>query len=446
MMQRSIYQSLIEWKKIHPHKVLLLRGARQVGKTFVVRELGKTFDNFVEVNFERDTDTQLFFDQNFDPERICSNLSAYYGVPIVEKQTLLFFDEIQACPKAIQALRFFYESKPNLHVIAAGSLLEFALADLTSFGVGRIRSLFMYPMSFDEFLYAHKEGQLVDLKKKAAPDNPLNQAFHNKLTDYLKKFMLTGGMPEVVKTYLDNRSNTNAVQKVLADIMVSLYDDFVKYKKRSPVLRLREVLDSAILQAGGKYIYAKAGELSNIAQAKEAVDLLEMSGLIHRVYHSSGQGNPLGAGINHKVFKVLFLDTGLLQQNAGLKLADFLVAENTEMLNQGRIAEIFAGLEMIKYANTSERPQLYYWHREKRGSNAEVDYLFNDNGIIKPVEIKSGSSGKMQSLYQFLNERTASKGIRISLENFGTYDKIDVIPLYAVSNLFESHPVTIVSG
>jgi len=436
-MQRAIFQSLIEWKKSTPHKVLLLRGARQVGKTFVARELGKTFTHFVEVNFERDLDTQLFFDQNFDPERICSNLSAYYGIPIVEKQTLLFFDEIQACPKAIQALRFFYESKPNLHVIAAGSLLEFALADLSSFGVGRIHSLFMYPMSFDEFLYAHNEGQLVDLKKQATSENPLNLTFHNKLTEYLKKFLLTGGMPEVVKTYLENSSNPNTVQKVLADIMVSLYDDFVKYKKRSPVLRLREVLDSAIQQAGGKYIYAKAGELTNVAQAKEAIDLLEMAGLIYKIYHTSGQGLPLGAGTNHKIFKALFMDTGLFQHSAGLKLADFLVAQNTEMLNKGRIAEIFAGLEMIKYEAAGNRPQLYYWHREKRGSNAEVDYLFNDKGMIRPVEIKSGSSGKMQSLYQFLNEKDGTKGIRISMENFRTYGKIDVIPLYAISNLFE---------
>lgn len=436
-MQRAIFQSLIEWKKSDPHKVLLLRGARQVGKTFVARELGKTFTHFVEVNFERDLDTQLFFDQNFDPEKICSSLSAYYGIPIIEKQTLLFFDEIQACPKAIQALRFFYESKPNLHVIAAGSLLEFALADLSSFGVGRIHSLFMYPMSFDEFLYAHNEGQLVDLKKQATSVNPLNLTFHNKLTEYLKKFLLTGGMPEVVKTYLKNSSNPDAVQKELADIMVSLYDDFVKYKKRSPVLRLREVLDSAIQQAGGKYVYARAGELSNIAQAKEAIELLEMAGLIHRVYHTSGQGLPLGAGANHKIFKVLFLDTGLLQQSAGLRLADFLVARNTEMLNKGRVAEIFAGLEMIKYEAAENRPQLYYWHREKRGSNAEVDYLFNDKGMIRPVEIKSGSSGKMQSLYQFLDEREGSKGIRISMENFGSYGKIEVIPLYAISNLFK---------
>lgn len=437
MMQRAIYQSLIEWKKNHPRKVLLLRGPRQVGKTFVARELGKTFKFYVEVNFERDIDTQLFFDQNFDPERICSNLSAYYGIPIVEGQTLLFFDEIQACTKAIQALRFFYESKPKLHVMAAGSLLEFALTELSSFGVGRIHSLFMYPMSFDEFLNAHNEERLVDLKKEATPENPLNPAFHNKLTDYLKKFLLIGGMPEVVKTYVDNSSNPIAMQRALADIMVSLYDDFVKYKKRSSVLRLREVLDSVFQQAGGKYIYAKAGELSNIAQAKEAIDLLEMAGLIHKVYHSSGQGIPLGAGANHKVFKVLFLDTGLLQQTAGLKLADFLVAENTEMLNKGRLAEIFAGLEMIKYGHPEDRPQLYYWHREKRGSNAEVDYLYHKNGSILPVEVKSGSSGKMQSLYQFLAERDAPRGIRLSLENFGSYEKIDVVPLYAISNLYE---------
>jgi hypothetical protein len=437
-MQRSVFQSLIEWRNSNPHKVLLLRGARQVGKTFIARELGKTFTHFVEVNFERDTDVQLFFEQNFDPERICSSLSAYYGIPIVSKQTLLFFDEIQACPKAIQALRFFYESKPDLHVMAAGSLLEFALADLSSFGVGRIRSLFIYPMSFDEFLYAHNEGKLVELKKQATSENPLNPAFHNKLIEYLKKFLLTGGMPEVVNTYLKNGSNPEVVQKILADIMVSLYDDFVKYKKRSPVLRLREVLDSVLQQAGGKYIYSKAGESINVSQAKEAIDLLEMAGLVHKIYHTSGQGIPLGAGANHKIFKVLFLDTGLLQQSAGLRLADFLVAQNTEMLNKGRIAEIFAGLEMIKYEAAENRPQLYYWHREKRGSTAEVDYLFNDNGTIKPIEIKSGSSGKMQSMHQFLNEREATRGVRISLENFGTYDKIEVIPLYAISNLFKS--------
>jgi len=435
-MKRHIYQSLIDWKNDKTHKVLLLRGARQVGKTFIARELGKTFSYFVEVNFERDIDVSLFFDQNLDPEKICSNLSAYYGQPIIDEQTLLFFDEIQACPKAIQALRFFYESKPNLHVISAGSLLEFALSDLSSFGVGRIRSLFMYPMSFDEFLIAQDEDKLVNLKKQASAQNPLNMAFHNKLSDYLKKFLLTGGMPEVVKTYIENIGNINAVQQALADITISLYDDFVKYKKRSPVLRLREVFDSTIKQTGGKFIYAKAGELSNIAQAKEALDLLEMAGIVHKVYHSSGQGLPLGANSNYKIFKVLLLDTGILQQNAGLKLSELLVAQNTELLNKGSIAELFAGLEMLKYEKPENKTQLYYWHREKRGSSAEVDYIHNQKGIIMPIEVKSGSSGKMQSLHKFIDETNTPKGLRLSMENFASFDKIEVIPLYAISNLF----------
>lgn len=435
-MKRQIYQSLLDWRKDEARKVLLLRGARQVGKTFVARELGQTFPYFVEVNFERDIDVGLFFEQNFDPERICSNLSAYYGLPIIDEQTLLFFDEIQACPKAIQALRFFYESKPYLHVLAAGSLLEFALADLSSFGVGRVRSLFMYPMSFDEFLIAQDEDMLVNLKKQASPQNPLNMAFHNKLSDYLKKFLLTGGMPDVVKRYIGNNGNINAVQQALADITISLYDDFVKYKKRSPVLRLREVFDSTIKQTGGKFIYAKAGELSNIAQAKEALDLFEMAGIVHKVYHSSGQGLPLGANANHKIFKVLLLDTGILQQNSGLKLSELLLAQNTELLNKGRIAELFAGLEMLKYEKPENKTQLYYWHREKRGSSAEVDYIYNQKGIIIPIEVKSGSSGKMQSLHKFIAETNSPKGIRLSLENFASFDKIEVIPLYAISNLF----------
>lgn len=435
-MKRLIYQSLIDWKKQKAHKVLMLRGARQVGKTYIARELGKTFPYFMEVNFEKNIDVQLFFDQNFDPQRICSNLSAYYGIPIIEEQTLLFFDEIQACPKAIHALRFFYESKPNLHVLAAGSLLEFAFADISSFGVGRIHSLFMYPMSFDEFLLALNEDLLINLKKQASHQNPLNATFHNKLTDYLKVFLITGGMPEVVQKYIENSTNINSIQQSLADITISFYDDFVKYKKRSPVLRLREVFDSAIKQSGGKYVYAKAGVLSNIAQAKEALDLLEMAGLVLKVYHSSGQGLPLGAEANHKIFKVLFLDTGILQQNAGLKLSDLLLAKNTEMLNKGRVAEIFAGLEMIKYEMPEIRPQLYYWHREKRGSSAEVDYLYSHKGLIIPIEVKSGSSGKMQSLNQFLTEKNAPKGIRLSMENFASYNKVEVIPLYAISNLF----------
>jgi uncharacterized protein len=434
-MIRTLLSTLKNWKSTKNRKVLLLRGARQVGKTYIVRELAKDFDHYLEVNFEKNADVKHFFDQNLDPDRICTNLSAYYGIPVIDGKTLLFFDEIQSCLKAIQSLRFFYESKPGLHVIAAGSLLEFALEDITSWGVGRIRSLYMYPMSFDEFLLANNEDALIELKRNASESNPLNPAFHDKLKDYLKKFLIIGGMPEAVQTFINNRTDIHAVQNVLADITISYNDDFAKYKSRIPVLRLREVMESVVKQSGGKYIYSKAGQLSSPAQAKEAIALLEMAGLVYKVYHTSGEGIPLGAGANYKKFKALLHDIGIFQQLSGLRLSELLIANNIDLLNKGNIAETFAGLELIKYSDVHEKKQLFYWHREKRGSSAEVDYVIEMNGKPVPVEVKSGSTGKMQSMHRFLDEKKAPWGIRFSLENFSGYGKVRVIPLYAVSNL-----------
>lgn len=435
-MRRLIINSLLKWKNDTNRKVLLLRGARQVGKTYIIRKLASEFRYFLEVNFEKDTDVHQFFDQNLDPGRICNNLSVYYGVPIKEGETLVFFDEIQSCPKAIQSLRFFYESKPELHVIAAGSLLEFALEDLPSWGVGRIRSFFMYPLSFDEFLMAHNQDELVKMKQEASFEKPVNDVFHEKLKDYLKKFLIIGGMPEAVQKYITDVNDIKSVQRVLTDITTSYYDDFSKYKSRIPMIRLREMMTSVVKQAGGKFIFSKAGSGSNPAQAKEALELLEMAGLVYKVYHTSGQGLPLGAGVNYKKFKVLLHDNGIFQQIAGLKLSDLLIASNIDMLNKGSIAEAFSGVEMIKYSDEHEKKQLYYWQREKRGSSAEVDYLIEQYGKIIPVEVKSGGSGKMQSLNLFMKEKKSSYGIRISLENFSSYGKIRVVPLYAISNLY----------
>ena len=176
--------------------------------------------------------------------------------------------------------------------------------------------------------------------------------------------------------------------------------------------------------------------LSNPVQAKEALDLLEMAGLVYKVYHTSGQGIPLGSNVNYKMFKALLHDNGIFQKLSGLRLSELLIANNIDLLNKGNIAEAFAGVEMMKYANIYEKRQLYYWHREKRGSSAEVDYLIEHQGQVVPVEVKSGSSGKMQSMNRFLEERNSAFGIRLSLENFTAYDRICVIPLYAISNLF----------
>lgn len=435
-MKRSIEKHLNQWVSDPSRKVLLLRGARQVGKTYIIRELGKKFNHYLEVNFESDKSVHRFFESDLNPDEICANLMAYYNIPIHDGKTLLFLDEIQSCKPAISSLRFFYEKRPELHVVAAGSLLEFALKDLPSFGVGRIQFLFMYPMSFYEFLVASQEHNLYEMVRNSNPQKPLNEVFHQRLLKYLKKFMFTGGLPECVGTLL-HTGNLQQVQIVMDRLINGLDDDFAKYKKHVPVYRLREVFQAVTSQSGNKFTLSKASGDASLDQIKTSLDLLEMAGLIYKVKHSNANGIPLGAGVNQRNFKVLMFDHGIFQRILGLELSQYLLMDDFETINKGSLAEQFAGTELIKNMDPQTKTMLYYWHREKRGSTAEVDYMIQKSDRLVPIEVKSGTQGKMQSLWMFLKEKNTSKGLRISLENFSHYPGIDVYPLYAVGNLFD---------
>ncbi|HQN74229.1 MAG TPA: AAA family ATPase, partial [bacterium] len=219
-LKRDVDAVFTEWKNSEKRKPLLLRGARQVGKTDSVRNLAKSFDFYIEIDFEADPKIAAVFEKDFNAERICRELSAIYQIPITEGRTLLFLDEIQACIPAIQSLRYFYEKKQGLHVIAAGSLLEFALAKVPTFGVGRIRSVFMYPLSFNEFLAAWGKNMILDHKRKGSAVNPLNAAIHQQLLDYQKLFMLTGGMPEVAASYIE-KGDINECRRIIDDLIFS---------------------------------------------------------------------------------------------------------------------------------------------------------------------------------------------------------------------------------
>jgi hypothetical protein len=435
-MKRSIEKHLNQWVSDSTRKVLLLRGARQVGKTYIIRELGKKFDHYLEVNFESDKSVHHFFQSDLNPDEICANLMAYYNVPIYDGKTLLFLDEIQSCVPAISSLRFFQEKRPNLHVVAAGSLLEFALKDLPSFGVGRIQFLFMYPFSFAEFLVANDEQILYEMLRNSNPQKPLNEVLHRKLIKYLKQFMFTGGLPEVIETYMLNRDFREA-QIVIDRLINGLDDDFAKYKKHVPTYRLREVFQAVTSQSGNKFTLSKASDSASLDQIKTSLDLLEMAGLIHKVKHSNANGLPLGAGVNQKKFKVLMFDHGIFQRILGLELAQYLLKDDFETINKGNLAEQFAGTELIKHMDPQNKTMLYYWHREKKGSTAEVDYIIQKSDRLVPIEVKSGMQGKMQSLWMFLKEKNPGPGLRISLENFSHYPGIDVYPLYAIGNLFD---------
>jgi hypothetical protein len=434
-MRRKVLSELKIWAKEKKRKPLLVRGARQVGKTYSVRVLGEEFENFVEINFEEDAEAKLFFNSSLTPKKITEQLSQYTGEGIVPGKTLLFLDEIQACPDALRSLRFFYEKMPELHVIAAGSLLEFALSEIPSFGVGRISSLFMYPVSFFEFLDATGNDKLRKAIQKADFNDPLSLPLHNKSMKLLRTYMIIGGLPEALDNYIQTGDALNS-QKIIDELILTFRDDFAKYKTKTSTENIDVTFNSIAFQAGSKFIYNAVGDGST-SGFPIALDLLNKAGLATKVFHSSSRGIPLKAQIKLNKFKLIPFDTGMYQRLLGLDIPSFITAEDTDLVNKGALAEIYTGLMLLQTFPSHIKPDIFYWQREKRGSNAEVDYVMEHNGKIFPIEVKASSRGSMQSMQLFLKERGFETGIRIAGEPFSSYQNIKVVPLYAVENLKE---------
>jgi uncharacterized protein len=441
-LKRNIDEILLSWSREKPadRKPLLLRGARQVGKSSAIRQLGTHFKNFVEINFDENKEIGSFFESSISPQEICEQLALYYHTPIIPGETLLFFDEIQSCQSALAKLRYFYEKYAELHVVAAGSLLEFTLEEIPSFGVGRIRSLFMYPFGFDEFLTALNEGELSEAVKSASPEKPLAEPIHQQLLGRLKIFLICGGMPEAVSQYVRNRDLLKG-ELVLNDLISVLKTDFAKYRKRTPLLLLNEVFESVMRQTEGKFVYERAASGTPAAAIRQALELLIMSGLVHPVTHTAANGIPLGAEANRKYRRMIPCDTGLFLHILGLR-SEILPASDFSAINRGSLAEIFVGLELLKTASCYTPQGLFCWQRSASSgslqSNAQIDFLIQKGSNIIPIEVKSGTQGSMQSLRLFMKEKHIEKGIRTSLENFGRYEDIDVYPLYAIGNVIRS--------
>lgn len=444
--KRHIDTELLQWKASANRKPLLLRGARQVGKSTAVRQLGTTFKYYVEINLEKQTAFKALFTDNIDVKKICSELSAIVATPIKPGETLLFIDEIQTSQQAIMSLRYFKEDYPELHVIAAGSLLEFTLSELPSFGVGRIRSMYVYPFSFDEFLMAQGLDSQVEAKNSADSAHPLSLPLHESLRSQLRSFYLTGGMPAAVAEWLSGHDYTE-VSRIHNDILDTYQDDFAKYKKTIAPSLLRQVLRSAALQAGRKFIYAQAGAGVPSAQIKDSLNLLSLAGIITPVTHTNANGLPLGAEENPSYCKYLFLDTGLMLTMLGMPPAEILLSNDTDIVNKGAISEMFAGLELVKYGDCFKKAEIHYWQNTSRNADAEVDYLAAHNGKILPIEIKANTKGSMQSLYFFMRKKHLIEAVRISMENFNSFVRLDaeddnaerkiaITPLYAIKTLF----------
>lgn len=449
-LTRNIDKNLMEWKENPRRKPLLVRGARQVGKSSSIRHLGKTFKYFLEVNFERNPEVGEIFKGNRDVKNITNKLHDFYGIPIIPGETLLFLDEIQKCEDAIHSLWFFKEDYRDLHVIAAGSLLEFALKDLSSFGVGRVSSLFVHPMSFDEFLLATGNQGLLNAKKESDIAHPLMQLFYNKLVEAFRSFVLVGGMPEAVAIYAATGSCHDS-SDVVNEILQGYQDDFAKYSAKANPVLLRQTLMSVARQVGGKFVYNRVEGQYRSAEVKNALEMLRDAGLVIPVYHTDANGVPLGAEINERVVKYLIHDSGVLLAILGIdddtdvRIKEIMVGNSVDLVDKGHVAEMIAGLELVKYASPQKRHQLYYWQNMNKGTCSEVDYVIAQGSEIVPIEVKSGVKGTMSSMYALMRnpQKHINKGIRCSLENLGTFQspegkEIDIIPIYAISKLFTS--------
>ena len=448
--ERIIDRYLSEWATRPIHKPILLRGARQVGKSTAVRHLGESFKYYVEINLEKQSNYIDLFKKDLDVTRIVPQMAAMCGTPIVPNETLLFIDEIQESQEAIMALRYFKEDMPNLHVIAAGSLLEFVLDEIPTFGVGRIHSMYMFPMTFDEFLLANGEQLLLEARGQANIDAPLPTPLHEKLIGLMRTFMLVGGMPESVVKWVQTHDFLQC-QEVQDDIITGYEADFPKYKKKVDPQLLIATMKSAATQATKKFVYSRVPGEYKTAEVKKALDLLIKAGVLVPVTHSSGNGLPLGDESDESIRKILLLDTGLMLRLLNMTMGDtsaitaqILTATAADLVNKGPMAEMLAGLELLHYLTPNLHHDLYYWVRQAKNSTAEIDYLLSRDMKVLPFEVKAGVQGGMKSLWDFMREKKLDQAVRCSLENFGKFDYIDaeaegavrhveVYPLYALS-------------
>lgn len=426
-MERLFYNKLEQWKSSELRKPLIVRGARQVGKTFTIKQFGdQSFRGRIHiVDLEKHPDWKLVFEKNLEPTRIISELEILLNTKIMIGSDLLFFDEIQTSPKAIMALRYFYEEMPELHVIAAGSLLEFALKEI-SFPVGRVQMMNMTPMNFFEFLKATGKDKAADLLLSIPEKLP--ETLHNLLLDSLRQFMFVGGMPECIEVWRSTNSLTEVFENQ-SNLIETFRQDFSKYAPYTDKRSLNHALSMVAKNTGKQIKYTQLSDEFTGPTNKKAFELLQLAQLIHKVRMTSPASLPLAASASESRFKAILTDMGLLQAlndfpaNVEFRKNDLLAMYN------GNLAEQFAGQEFI----SGGMDNLYYWSREARSSSAEVDYLIVKNNKIYPVEVKSGAAGKLRSMHLLLqNFPQIDQGYVLSTAPFGQLpaQKLTFLPLY----------------
>ncbi|MHC4796863.1 MAG: ATP-binding protein [Planctomycetota bacterium] len=397
-MKRYLIEKLRAWKNQKRRKPLIVRGARQVGKTWSVIDFGGNhFDGAVHVvDLEKRRDWHRIFEGDLTAKQVLSELEILLNARIVPGKDLLFLDEIQSCHRAIMALRYFYEDCPELHVIAAGSLLEFAMQDI-SFPVGRVQFLNMFPMSFPEFLLAIGKDLAVEVVLSKPTNQP--ESVNNMILDELRRYLFVGGMPECVLAYADSGTIREAleVQGALAN---AYRQDFSKYAPYSDKRCLNAVFSLVSRSVGRQIKYSRLAEGFTTHTIKKAFDLLCLAQVVRKVPAASPSGLPLGASASARKFKALMVDVGLMQHLCGIPIDVEYVRTDLLDIQEGALAEQFVGQELV----AAGQEELHYWARQAKSSSAEVDFLTVVEGRIHPIEVKNKAAGRLRSMHMLLEK------------------------------------------
>jgi uncharacterized protein len=411
MFPRNIAKLLIEWKNKRERKPLVVRGARQVGKTSAVHQLGRAeFSTYIHINLELEDHAALF--TRMQPvKELLQLIQLKFNKKILPGSTLIFIDEVQNSAIAMNQLRYFYEEVPDLHVVAAGSLLEVKMkSEGFALPVGRVEYCYLHPVTFDEFLAAQGETEALQYLSSVTPDTVVPEEIHTMLMKKFHSFLLVGGMPEAVARYAETRSFID-VDPVYESILTGLRDDVSKYASAAKVKYIQHIIEHASKYIGLQIKYEKFGE-SNFRsrEMSEAFDVLEKAMLISRVFASASKQMPLISNLK-KFPKLLHLDIGLVNYQVGIR-SEIATVDDINAVYHGQVGEQIVGQTLLAI-NTRRYANLHYWYREQKGATSEVDYLMAINDRLVPVEVKSGKTGTLRSLHNFMDESSSDFALRV---------------------------------
>jgi uncharacterized protein len=428
-MNRDVYKELMTWKTSARRKPLLLKGARQTGKTWLLKEFGKkAYENCAYFNFEEDAGLKAFFSGRLDPRRLIENLSVYQGRSIHPGKDILIFDEIQTCNEALNALKYFQEDAGDYHVAAAGSLLGVKLSAPNSFPVGKVNFIHLHPMSFAEFLDAVGEHRYREVLENTAGIEPVPEPFHEELTRWLRIYYYVGGMPEAVAHYANTR-DLAGVRQIQKEILDSYILDFAKHAPTSDIPRLSHIWDSIpsqLARENKKFIFSAVRKSARSREYESAVRWLEDAGLIHRSFLVAAVRQPLKGYMDRDCFKVYTLDVGLLGAMSGLPMDVVVQGDRLFTEFKGSLVENYVAQQLCVL-----NIELFYW--KPAGGVAEVDFILSLERDILPLEVKAGVNPKSKSLRSYEDRFHPSLMCRATLLNFKKEAVLWNIPLYAVS-------------